>query len=320
MKSRIAGCAALAPLILVGCGRPDASGIYLSASAHEVALVQLVQTKEGTITGRLEDVSVDGQGNVHDQTTNIDGAASGHDLMLKPASALLGGLNATGSFDGGGLSLTGDGFSLKAQRASLEKYQDARSNVEQLASTQRRHLAEERQKEADAAAQVQAATDAAQRNAALEAAAYQLNFDASKLSSAVAGAPNFTERAAANTARISKMIEIAPSLSAAQRNNLTVSANQVVVGTNHVEVARAQYAIGLDQIVQQARPLAEQVERFCSSPAGTQFSLPCAKATDAVNNLKNAVASGASTFGGYKQSVQDELKRQAAMIERMSGS
>jgi hypothetical protein len=53
---------------------------------RQVTLVQLVETKDGNVTGRLEQVSIGTNGIVSDQATAVDGAASQHDLILnRPA-------------------------------------------------------------------------------------------------------------------------------------------------------------------------------------------------------------------------------------------
>jgi uncharacterized protein (DUF2237 family) len=319
MRIELAAYAALTSLMLASCGRLDASGIYVLPSDREVTLVQLVETKDGTLTGRLENVRVDAAGVVHDKSVNLDGAASGHDLMFKPTSAWFGGLNATGSFDRGGLTLTGAGLSLKADRSSLEKYQAAVAHLRSLATTDRQSIAAARAQEAAQAAQAQAETEAAKRVSALEAASVELRSDTAKLDSAIAAAPDFGQRAAANTVEISKMMSVAPTLNGIERNRLMVSANQVVVGTNQIEVARSQYALGLSQIAQRGGPLADQVLQFCGSPRGVQFTQPCSGAMAAASDFKKSMMHGVSSFGGHKQTVQTELSRQSELIRRMGG-
>jgi hypothetical protein len=98
-----------------------------------------------------------------------------------------------------------------------------------------------------------------------------------------------------------------------------VAANQVEVGTSQIEVARSQYAIGLNQIVQDAAPIADLLERFCGSPQGAQFVEPCVGATAAAADYRASFARDRTSFIGYKQAVQDELNRQTAMIQRMGG-
>jgi hypothetical protein len=319
LRIELAACAVLTSLALASCGRPDASGIYVYPSDRDVTLVQLVETKDGALTGRLENLRVDPEGNVHDKSVNLDGAASGHDLMFKPTSAWFGGLNATGSFDGGALTLTGADISLKAERSSLEKYQAAVTRLQSFAVADRQHVAAAKAQEATQAARAEADVEAEKRVSALEAATAELRNDAAKLDSAIAAAPDFGQRAVANTAEISKMMSVAPSLNGMERSRLMVAANQVVDGTNQIEIARSQYALGLGQIAQRGGPLADHVQQFCRSPEGVHFTQPCAGATAAASAFKKSMVHGVSSFGGHKQVVQTELSRQSALIGRMGG-
>jgi hypothetical protein len=322
--------AVLAASLLASCGRPDASGIYVYTSDREVALVQLVEAKDGAVGGRLEDVTVTPNGIVNDQSTPIDGAASKHDLMFKPASAWLGGLTATGSFTGGGLTLTGTNFTLNAPRADLTKYRAAVAHLQSVAAYERQQIAMARAARIAQAAQTQAAAvaqaaqanairDAENKTATIQAATAQLRNDTARMNAAMANCPDFGGRSAMNTERIANMMRMAPTLSEADRNRLIGTANQVEVGTNQIEVTRSQYAIHLDQIVQDATRVADTLERFCASPQGAQFGQSCAGAKAAAAEYRASFARDRASFMSYKQAVQDEINRQTAMIQRMGG-
>lgn len=316
---RIAAIVICAAFSLASCERPDASGIYVYSSDREVALVQLVQTKGGNVTGRLEDMNVMANGTINDQSTPIDGAASKHDLMFKPASVWLGGLTATGAFSGSSLTLTGANFTLTAQRSNLEKYRFAVAHLQSVAAGVRATIAAAQATQASEAAQAQAIRDAADKTAKIEAATAQLRNDTARMNAAIANCPDFARRSAMNSTRVEKMLRLAPTLSEIERNQLVVSANQVEVGTNQIEVARAQYAIGLNQIIQDATPIADAIDRFCGSPQGAQFPQPCETAKAAAADFRVSFARDRTSFVGYKQAVQDELNRQSAMIQRMGG-
>jgi hypothetical protein len=324
-----AGLMLAAAIAIASCSNPDASGIYVYRGTNEVALVQLVETKEGTVTGRYEGVTVDSQGNVRDQSASLDGATSGNDLMFKPSSVWLGGVNASGSFDRGGLTLSGQGFSLEAGRSSLQQYQAAVADLREKAARTRQRLAEMQRQQAIREAEAQreqAARDAeaeASRNRAtralqLEEATAALRAATANLSAALTAAPDFGQAASANTAKISRMAQIAPTLSVMDRNRMVAAANQVIVGTNQIEVARSQYAMKLNQLLQQAAPLAERVQQFCQSGQGASF-VECQAATAAASDFKGVVARGIRTFGGDRQTVQDELARQSSLVGRMGG-
>lgn len=306
-------------LLLASCGQPDASGIYLATSDRRVTLVQIVETKDGGLTGRLEQVSVDADGTVKDQTIPLDGAASNHDLMFKPTSVWFGGLQASGTFSSDRLTLTGTGFTLEAARSSLENYQLAVAHLQSVAVGDRQRIAVMRADQAAQAASVQAARDLADKVASIEAATAQLRNDTAKMNSSVAACPDFGKQSAANTDRIGKMMRIAPTLSDVDRNQLVVAANQVEVGTNQIEVARSQYAIELNQIVLDAAPLVEQLQRACAASQGSQFAQPCVGGNAAAADFQASLARGRNAFVGYKQAVQNELNRQSEMIQRMGG-
>jgi hypothetical protein len=317
-----------AALLLSSCGQPDASGIYLSASDRQVILIQIVEMKSGSLTGRLEQVTMGANGTIKDQTIPLDGAASGHDLMFRPVSAWFGGLEATGKYSGDSVTMTGTGITLQAERSSLDEYQAAVSHLQTIAAVVRQRIATiqaaraaqaqaAREAQAALAAQNQAIQDAANKTATIESATVQLRNDMARMDEGLAKCPDFGQRSAANTARIDKMLRVATTLSGVERNQLIVEANQIEVGTNQIEVARSQYAIALNQIVQDARPIADQLQRFCNSPQRAQFAQPCADATAATTDFQTSLARGRNAFNGYKQAVQDDLARQSAMIQRM---
>jgi hypothetical protein len=283
-----------------------------------VTLIQIVENKDGGLTGRLEQVSVNADGTVKDETMPLDGAASGHDLIFKPTSVWFGGLQASGTFSGGSLTLTGAGFTIEAGLSSLENYQAAIAHLRSVAAGDRQRIADAQATRARQAAKAQAIADTANKTAIIEKDTARLSDDTAKMNAAVANCPNFRQRAANNTARIAKMLEVAPTLSNMEHNQLIVEANQVQVGTNQIEVARSQYAIALNQIVQDAGPIAEQLQRFCNSPDGAKFAQPCGPAKAAAANFATSFAHDRSAFVGYKQAVQNELDRQSALIRQMN--
>lgn len=313
-KSGIAVCATL---LLVSCGRPDASGVYLAVSDRRVTLVQIVESKDGGLTGRLEQLSVNTDGTIKDETMPLDGAASGHNLVFKPTSVWFGGLQASGTFSDGRLTLTGAGFTIVTAISSLESYQTAVAHLQSIAAGDRQRIAEARALRARQAAQAKAFADAANKSATIENEAMRLRDDTAKMNTAIANCPDFRQRAASNTARIAKMLQVAKTLSGVDRSQLAVEANQIEVGTNQIEVARSQYAIALNQIVQDAGPMAAQLQQLCNSSGGVQFAQPCGPAKAAAADFAASLARGRSAFLGFKQAVQDELDRQSALIRQM---
>jgi hypothetical protein len=305
--------------LLASCGRPDASGVYLSKSDRQATLIQLVQNKDGAVTGRVEVISVGPGGAMNDESATFDGAASNHDLVFKPTSAWFGGLGASGSFSGDTLTIKRGGAEVTVRKASLADFQKAVSLLKARARQERRQMVEAQAAQAAQAIQAAPIEDAGDKAGRLERATAQLQADAAKLDEGVSSAPDFGRQSALNTAKIMQMARTAQSLRGAERERLIASANQVVVETNQVDVARSQYAIGLDQIVQRASPVATEVQRFCDTPDAAPFGAPCARAKAAATRFESALVHGSTVLKGYKQTIQTELAHQNEMVQRMGG-
>jgi len=298
--------------------------------ADTAAMFQIVQTKDGAISGRTEVVGIGPGGAFTDQSGNLDGAVSNHDLIFKPTSVWLGGISASGSFTGDTLTISRNGTELKAKRATLAEFDQAASQIKAKAAAQQHQIAEAAAKaaaeaaEAAATASAQAAEaaslkDTADKTAKLGQAAAAFRELAAKIHQAVAAAPDYGKASAANTARLSKMAQMAPRLSAVDRGRLSIEAGQVPIGTGQIEIARTQYAFGLNQTVQSAVPAMTTIENFCASPQGAQFAQPCSDAKAAAADLRAEVTRDAAVFQGYKQAVQAELDRQNAMVQQIGG-
>ena len=256
---------------------------------------------------------------MNDQTVNLDGAAAQHGLVLKPTSEWFGGLSATGSFTRDTLTLSHNGQALQARRASLEAYQKAVARLQAKATAERRQASEARLKRLEQQAQATALGNAADKNGRLRAATLQLRDDADRLDKGVEAAPDYGRQSANNTAKIEQLARLASSAPRSQRGPLGAQAYQVTVGTNQIEVARSQYAIGLDAIVQQGSPLSTDVLRFCDSPGGAPFAGSCGPAKAAATSFQSAVVHGVTVFRGYKQTIQTELHRQSAIAQKIGG-
>ena len=312
MGQRIAVIAVGGLVLLASCGRPDSSGVYVSSSDKEAALIQLNQSKDGVVTGRLEVTSIGADGALTDQSRSFDGVASNHELALKSADA---GLGASGSFSRDTLTISRNGAPLKARKASLGDFQKAVAQLRAKAAGQRRLFA---QSQADRSVGVVEAGDIKDA-ARLEQAVTQLESDTAKLDQGVSSAPDFGKQSTANTASIAQMARAASNVSGSDRRRLVASANQVIVETNQIDIARSQYAIGLDQIVQRAAPAATAVQRFCDTPQAARLAPQCSRAKAAATGFQSALVHGSVVLKGYKQTIQAELARQTEMVQRMGG-
>lgn len=184
-------------------------------------------------------------------------------------------------------------------------------------SMARNNLTDAQAGQSAAETKAKAAQDLAVKQAAILGAANQLHANAASLIAGIDRAPNFGAQAAANSARIKKMLYVAPTLSEVDRGQLSVAANQAEVDTNQIEVARSQYALGLNQIIQDAAPVVAGVQKACSSPQAAQLSMQCNEAKSALAAFRAAFQHGQAVFVPYKKQVQAELDRQAVLLQRI---
>jgi hypothetical protein len=115
------------------------------------------------------------------------------------------------------------------------------------------------------------------------------------------------------------MLRLSPNLSYVDRGQLGVAASQVEVGTSQIEAGRSQYAIRLNNVIEDAAPLFKQLSNVCIVEATGQFATPCIEAKRALTEMGAAVRRGQSKFTPYKQQVQAEIDRQEVMIHQIDG-
>jgi hypothetical protein len=171
--------------------------------------------------------------------------------------------------------------------------------------------------QASGKAKAEAAQDLASSRTAIMDSAIQLRTYATKLIAGNDNSPNFEQQAAANTARLEKMLSVAPTILEVDRGQMSVAANQVEVGTNQIEVARSQYASGLNQIIRVAAPVAAGVQSACTSPQAPRLTAQCNEAKSAITAFQAAVQHGQAAFGPFKHQVQAELDKQASLIHQI---
>jgi hypothetical protein len=319
MRARVIAACVMLSGALSACGKPDNSGIFVANSERQATLVQLVQTPDGRLTGRVEEMAVQAGGQIKDDVEPLDGAASRHDLTLtsKPVS-FLPGVSMTGKVDGDTLTLVGQGTSIQARRSSLDGYQAAVARLRTLAQTEQRQAAEARAAQEARAAESRRIMAIANTTQSLGQATTELRDITAKFNAGVANAPDFGQRAAVNTARVNELARRAATISGLQRSQLAVDANQVIVDTNQVQVARNQYGIELGQVAQPGGVLANRIDAFCASPA-PQFVEPCKAASTAAADFKAAYVRGKAHFQAFDQGIKAALNAQSATVQRMAG-
>lgn len=339
MRGKVVGALALtiSTAALASCGRPDNSGIFVSTADREVTLIQLVQTKDGHLTGRFEDVSINAGGAVNDIVTTIDGAASQDELtlMFKPLSFLNAGFSATGKVSGDTLILTARGLNITAKRASLESYQTAIQHIQATAAVEQKKAADAQAAEQARLAELRAAQqarDEAARARAAEAARLQaisdkdgklvtatadLRRQTALLDTALAAVPDYRHLAEANSEKVARMLRTAPGLSPVDRSQLAVDGNQVVIATHQLEIDRNQKRIEANQIVQSAATLAVEIAKFCSSLEGSQHARSCKAANPAVAGFQTSLSHGKALFATLGQRIKDNTERQQRMVSQI---
>ena len=89
----------------------DLSGTYIGKASNGAFLVQLVETEDGHLTGRYEQVLLQPGGKIDDMNAVITGAVDGQTVVvtIKPSEFLSGTIAASGTIEGRLLHLSGGG-------------------------------------------------------------------------------------------------------------------------------------------------------------------------------------------------------------------
>lgn len=304
-------------LLLAGCGSQDASGIYVIKSDNEVTLVQLVEDKDRKLTGRIEVNTIGADAKVTGKTASIDGSVSGNDLMLRPASVWLGGIQASGTYSSSSLHLTGQGFNITAERSSLDGYQEALSKLKSDAAEREAKLAQTNAALRQEEARMQGERNTAAAVASLHEAASRITNAATRLDNGISRSPDFGKLAAANTARVGRMLAAASKMSEVQRGQLGVDANQVIVDTNQIEISRNQYSMSLNDVVDDAERAAAPLAKHCGGTPAPSIAAACKEGFAALTNFEKATERAKSSFSPQKQMIADEMKRQEELAAKI---
>lgn len=307
----------MATLAIAGCGNKDASGIYILKSDNEVTLIQLVEDKNHKLTGRIEVNTIAPDSTVTNKTASVDGSVSGNDLILRPASVWLGGIEASGTYTSNSLHLTGKGFDLTAARSSLEEYQRAVSKLKSVAADRYEKQVTINAELHEEDARAQAEREVAASISKIREATLRVSNATNTLNEGISKSPDFAKLAAANTARVGRMLTAASKMSELQRIQLGVEANQIIVGTNQIEVARNQYAIGLNTAVDDAKQAEFTIARLCDARPTPRVAAFCSEAKAAINAFSAVVARGQASFSPQKQRVAAEMQRQEELAVRI---
>lgn len=100
-------------LLLAGCGKPTVTGVYVAKSQNSVALLDLVQVDSGVVTGRLQWIGIQQDGDLSDIDASVSGLSDGKSISLaaKPVAFLPVSTQMTGKLSRGKLTVNmGDAY------------------------------------------------------------------------------------------------------------------------------------------------------------------------------------------------------------------
>lgn len=107
------------------------TGVYVGSRADQVELVQLVQTPDGRIAGRLEVETLNADGQIDDQSVTIEGSTDHNQITFAPKSLLMPGslMSETGFVDGELLDLSGAGGHRVLKRGDAYAFEAAATGL-----------------------------------------------------------------------------------------------------------------------------------------------------------------------------------------------
>lgn len=113
------------------------TGVYIADDPGSALLVQIVQTPDGRLSGRIEVMTVDKSGELSDRTSVIEGAADQGEMTLSPKSPILLGAapSMTGHLSGNQLTLSWGGSDYVLKRSNSAAF-DAAAQKLKVASVE----------------------------------------------------------------------------------------------------------------------------------------------------------------------------------------
>lgn len=125
-RREVAFATAFLATLLASCGQSSMTGTYVSKSENSIAMVHLVQSQNGALTGRIEAIDVKPDGSVTDNGANLTGVRDGEavSLSVNSNSILSQGKQVSATIDGSRLIITAAGSSapLELQRTDMATF------------------------------------------------------------------------------------------------------------------------------------------------------------------------------------------------------
>lgn len=284
-------------LAMVGGARAGGlTGTYVARSEMGAALVQLVETSDGRVTGRFDQSLVTDKGTVETRTASLNGAADGPSAVLTlTAEQFLGGsASVSVTLSGAELVLTGRGMDLRLRSGVVDDYRAALTGLALSAE-----IVRQTHDEAKALEGLQAF------NAAAEDFAAETIDRLARFAPTEAAFRDATDRMQQGVAKERGIV--GGDEASVARSQLSVAISQTEVEASaaygRVEAAKQSFASGASGLLQQS----EQAASRCSN-LGTlrnPDSLPewksaCADAEENLKTLRSHIGSMQQAFASIE--------------------
>ena len=214
------------------------SGTYVGKGNNGAFLIQIVETADGHLTGRYEQVVLQPTGGIDDMNAAITGAADGQTVVvtIKPSVLLSSSMAASGTIQGRLLHLTGGGNGNNLT-LNLIRSDEAEFRAQVVALTeQARQINDARARRVSAQRQAQIAAD---QLAALQSLTERIIV--------------FTTKADVELPKFSSAEQRYQNITTHMRNGL--SRERSIYGGGQASVARGQISVAINQISIQATQL-----------------------------------------------------------------
>lgn len=227
---------ALAVIVVPAQADSELSGTYVGQGQSGAFLLQVVETLDGHVRGRYEQVLLDDTGKIEDTNAAVDGASGGGTVVLsiKFDGLLVSAISASGSLESGRLHLTGSNLALNLARSDEADFRrqvaalNDRSNQIQHAVAEQRKTAEREKDLADFIAHTRQLTS--------EMTSYNQTITAllPNFNGVAAQYRNITERIRSGLARERGIY--GQRQAAVARSQITVAISQAVIAANQVHL------------------------------------------------------------------------------------
>jgi hypothetical protein len=295
------------------------SGTYVGKGDNSAFLIQIVQTGNGPLTGRYEQVVLQPDGKLDDMNAAITGATDGQTIVITitPTYLLAGSFPVSGTIEGHTLHLSGGGNGYNLTLNLLRSNEaDFRSQVAILTN--------------QAAAQRQAKVDADQL-ASLNNVTQRIVDFTSKAGGELGKFAPTEQRYRSITEQMRMALAREQSIfgsgqAAVARSQIFVAINQAAIAANQVHIAvQSAYQVFDNNSGQLLRDSASVSQRCGNDLAGTPVSTDreawhsaCQKFFDAEKSLEQEVAKLRTAFAQIEGVWTTERNKQNAIVQAAS--